>query len=171
VTLVTRGRENLFGQIIESKVSLSEFGRIAFTEWIASKLIRQEIYLSMDEFIVMPNHIHGIVWIKFSRETILQPQKNAQSTVGATGRSPLPSDGNIGAGLPSKSLGAFIAGYKSAVTFKINKIRNMKGISVWMTNYHDRIIRDEVELNTFRLYIQENPLKWELDQYYPFSNS
>lgn len=57
-----------------------------------------------------------------------------------------------------------VAGYKSAVTRRINALREMKDAPVWQRNYHDRIIRNERELNAFRKYIEENPLQWALDQ-------
>jgi len=119
-----------------------------------------------DEFVIMPNHLHGIVWIKSAQIEIAQRHSNLHRGVRATGRSPLPSQGKPISSLPSRSLGAFIAGYKASVSRKINILRGSKGKSVWMRNYHDRIIRDEVELKVFRRYIIDNPLKWELDRNY-----
>jgi REP element-mobilizing transposase RayT len=61
VTIVAYGRELLFGQVVGDEIQLSEFGEIARDEWLASADIRREIRL--DAFVIMPNHIHGIVWI------------------------------------------------------------------------------------------------------------
>ena len=89
----------------------------------------------------MPNHIHGIVWI--NTDYILENV----DIVAATGRSPLQN------GLPPKSLSSFIAGYKSAVTKRINQIRQTQCIPVWQRNYYEHIIRNEYDLNKIREYI------------------
>jgi putative transposase len=68
-TLVTYQRECLFGKVIEDKIELSAFGKIAQIEWFRSASIRNEIDLHEDEFVVMPNHIHGIVWITASAKS------------------------------------------------------------------------------------------------------
>jgi len=151
VTLVAHERELLFGEMVGDEVRLSEFGEIARDEWLASPNIRREIQL--DVFVVMPNHIHGIVWI-------------VSDDVGATGRSPLPPPH----GPASKSLGSFIAGYKSVVTKRINQIRGTPGIPVWQRNYYDRIIRSERELDAIRRYIQNNPSRWAEDRENPMRN-
>ena len=59
-----------------------------------------------------------------------------------------------------------MAGFKSAATRKVNQARGAPGAPVWQRNYYERIIRDEPELDRVRRYIRENPLKWELDEYY-----
>jgi len=145
VTIVAYGRELLFGQVVDGEIRLSEFGEIVSNEWLASAGIRREI--QSDAFVVMPNHIHGIVWI-FADDDI----------VGATGRSPLPPRGPI-----PKSLGSFIAGYKSAVTKRINEIRGTPGNPVWQRNYYERVIRNERELDAIRRYIRDNPAHWAED--------
>ncbi len=63
MTICTRQRECLFGDVVEGSVNLSPLGQIVSEEWMRSKTMRQEIQLHADEFIIMPNHIHGIVWI------------------------------------------------------------------------------------------------------------
>jgi len=98
----------------------------------------------------MPNHIHAIVHI------VHDP------FVGAHGRAPLHHPYRT-----PRSLGSFISGFKSSVTKRINEIRRTPGVPVWQRNYYEHIIRDQEELDKFRRYIQDNPLKWELDEYYP----
>ena len=63
ITLVAFQREQLFGEIVDGVMRLSDYGRIAREEWQRSAIIRKEIELDMDEFVIMPNHIHGIVHI------------------------------------------------------------------------------------------------------------
>ncbi len=76
VTLVTYKRECLFGEVADGVMRLSALGTVAQEEWFRSAEVRQEIRLYSDEFVVMPNHIHGIIWM-------------VGDVVGATGRSPL----------------------------------------------------------------------------------
>ena len=151
VTVCTKDRQCLFGKIFDGNMILNEFGKIVYDEWFLSVKIRNEIELYENEFVVMPNHIHGIVWI--NADNIL----HNGNIVGATGRSPLQY------GPPKKSLSSFVAGYKSAVTKQINQFRKTPGVSVWQRNYYEHIIRNEIELNKIRNYILNNPHNWETD--------
>jgi len=153
VTICTHQREWLLGEVVDGKVVLSEFGRIAHDEWWASSRIRREIEL--DAFVVMPNHIHGIVWIVADDPV----EAEAHGRVGAHGRAPLRR--------PPKSLGSFIAGYKSVVTKRINQMRGTPGVPVWQRNYWEHIIRTERALQAIRQYIADNPARWSLDRYNP----
>ncbi|MEA3365412.1 MAG: transposase, partial [Candidatus Hydrogenedentes bacterium] len=148
VTICTQNRECLLGQIIGDKMQLNKWGEVAHEEWFRSQQIRYEIRLDPNEFVVMPNHIHGIVCIC------------EDHVVGATGRSPLPTHVSNPRGPISRSLGAFIAGFKSAVTKQINQLRGRPGIPVWQRNYFEHIIRNENELSRIREYIISNPSNW-----------
>jgi putative transposase len=106
--------------------------------------LRKEILL--DEFIIMPNHVHGIVMI-------------TESDLGATSRLPLQTKGP-----KSRSIGSFIAGFKSSATKRINKMLGTPGMPVWQRNFYEHIIRNEYDLNKIREYILDNPLRWELDE-------
>lgn len=143
VTVCTHNREYLFGDIVNGEMALNEYGQIVWDEWIKSSGIRGEIEL--DEFIITPNHLHGIIFI--------------ENPVGANGRSPLHRT-NMG----SKTLSSFMAGFKSTVTRQINQIRNTPGISVWQRNYWEHIIRDEKSLENIRNYVINNPAKWDEDE-------
>jgi len=146
ITICSQNRDCLFGEIRDSDMRLNGYGVIVRDEWVKSSGIRKEIKL--DEFVVMPNHIHGIVWIR--------------NAVGANGRSPLHRT-NMG----SKTLSSFVAGYKSTVTKQINGLRRLPGVPVWQRNYYEHVIRGEMELNRIRQYIMENPLKWDTDSENP----
>jgi len=141
-TICTYDRQFLFGNVVNGEMELNEFGHIVAEEWRKSTDIRHEIELDM--FIVMPNHLHGIVMM-------------TDRDVGATGGSPFPCG-------PSKhSLGAFIAGFKSALTTRINKIRGTPQVPIWQRNYYEHVIRDEESLNRIREYIPNNPAEWAYD--------
>jgi REP element-mobilizing transposase RayT len=141
-TICTYNRQLLFGNVKNGEMKLNKFGRVVCDEWRQSTDIRREIELDM--FIVMPNHLHGIVMM-------------TDRDVGATGGSPFPSG-------PSKhSLGAFIAGFKSAITTRINKICGTPQVPIWQRNYYEHVIRDEESLKRIREYILNNPAQWDLD--------
>ena len=163
VTICTHQGKLLFGEVVDERVALNECGRIAHKEWLASERIRREI--EMDTFVIMPNHLHGIVWI---RETADAPTVEARDEgshgvrargTRAHGRAPLQR--------PPRSLGSFIAGYKSAVTARINRVRGTPGTPVWQRNYWEHIIRNDTSLNEIRAYIQNNPVRWDDDQLHP----
>jgi REP element-mobilizing transposase RayT len=152
VTLVTRGRECIFGEIQNGVMRKNRQGEIAREKWLRSVEIRKEIRLFEDEFVVMPNHVHGIVWIIGDR-------------VGATGRSPLPN--NPPRGPSPKSLASFIAGHKASVTKRINVLRIVAGMTVWQRDYYEHILRDEEDHRRIYEYILYNPLCWADDEENP----
>ena len=129
---------------------LNDLGRIVTDEWHRTPDIRREI--ALDAFVVMPNHIHGVLHIRDVGSPI----------VGADGRPPLQR-------MP-RSLGSFVAGFKSITTKRINVLRDTPRLDVWQRNYYERIIRDDDELNRVREYIKNNPKKWSLDSENPNQN-
>jgi putative transposase len=157
VTICTHQREHLFGKITKGEMHLNTFGQVAFDEWIKTETVRTNIII--DEYVVMPNHIHGIILIQNS------PQNNVDDVVGACGphaqKTQPPSNGILTAPRAG-SLGAIMAQYKSIVTKRIQKLHGEK-IPVWQRNYYERIIRDDGGLSRARQYIINNPIKWESD--------
>ena len=97
----------------------------------------------------MPNHVHGIVWI-------VDSQVLGANNVGADGRPPLPTPSR-----KPRSLGSFVAGFKSSVTKRIRDELNVTGI--WQRNYYDHVIRGKRELDAICKYIQMNPYNWAED--------
>ena len=167
ITLVTYHRAMLFGEIVDGNMQLNRRGEIVQEEWFRSTEIRKEIRLFADEFVVMPNHIHGIVWIvdDESSHNIIDTTKNdiTNDVVGANGRSPLHNQPYIH--MKPKSLGSFVAGFNSSVTKRIRDELNETGI--WQRNFHDRIIRNDRELDAVRNYIASNPGNWAEDNENP----
>jgi len=162
VTLVTWHREEIFGSISDREMVLSEIGQIVEKEWEKIEQIRQEI--ALDSYIVMPNHLHGIVWINDPvRQNQISPNKNQCIKIKMNNRKTLQSE----IYRPSRSLGSLIAGFKSAATKRVNKLRNLPGHPLWQRNYYDRIIRNEDELEQIRRYIEANPILWDEDQENP----
>ncbi|MBU1625772.1 hypothetical protein KKB18_00205 [bacterium] len=165
VTLCTYNRECILGDIIDGEMVLNNYGNIVSEEWINSSKIRKELIL--DEFIIMPNHIHGITIIQNPREQV----------VGASGTRPrqscglpkIPPEKDKLKGTPRKSLGSFIIGFKASVTKRINKINKTNEMLLCQRNYYDHIIRCENELIKIRKYIQGNPINWHLDKENPIN--
>jgi len=145
----------LFGDVVDGEMVLNELGKIVYDEWIKTAEIRNEIEL--DEFIVMPNHIHGIIFIVDDGHIC---DRRGDRRVAPTNTHAKP-------GSKPKSIGSIMTGFKSAVTKRLNEYRKTPGAPIWQRNYWEHIIRDEHDLNCIREYIMNNPLQWELDDENP----
>jgi len=168
VTICAHRRMQLFGEIQEGVMALNPLGRIVAAEWRRSQEIRDEIWL--DTFVVMPDHMHGIVWM----EPDVHDEDEATRLDGRSlpNSAPDAEDGFVAGGgfcgggelgglhRPPRSLGSFVAGFKSAATLRINRSRGTPGAPVWQRNYHDRIIRSMRHLRAARRYIHNNPARW-----------
>lgn len=162
VTLVTRMRECLFGEITGGEMHLNMAGEIAREEWFKTAELRDNVRLNPDEFVVMPNHVHGIIWI-VEVDDIVGACDGAR-VVGAQRRcAPTKTAPNI----PPHGLGAIVRGYKSAVTYRVNTMREIRGMPLWQRNYYEHIIRNEAELGRIQAYIQNNPIQWDADKLHP----
>ncbi len=154
ITLCTHQRECLFGEIADGVMRLNLLGQIVADEWQRSSEIRQEI--EFDAWVIMPNHLHGIVVIETTAEL--------SGGVGANGRSPLRG---VAPSMKPRSLSSLVAGFKSATTKRININRNAPGTPVWQRNYYEHIIRNDLSLQTIQTYIHHNPQSWQTDQLHP----
>jgi len=144
ITICTYRKENILGYIIDGKIELNILGRITVREWLKTFQIRKNIQL--DEYMIMPNHFHGIIILSENNKGVLQyaPTNEFRS--------------------PSQTIGSIIRGFKSAVTRQIKRLDYPFFYSVWQRNYYEHIIRNENELNLIREYIQNNPLRWQYDR-------
>jgi REP element-mobilizing transposase RayT len=114
---------------------LNEYGQIVREEWFRSAEIRKEIELENDEFIVMPNHIHGIVYLvgnTRAKNEDMEQNKVIEDVVRAYGHTPLQASC---LNSPSKTLGSMIRSYKGSVTTRINTLQKTPGNPVWLRNY------------------------------------
>ena len=154
VTICTWNRACVFGDIVQQEMQLNEDGRIVYREWQRTSQVRNNI--KIDSFIVMPNHLHGIVIIDHGNGTLYSHQGR-----GTLQRAPT----REGFGKPvSGSLPTIIRLFKSTTTKQINLSRHTLGIHVWQRNYYEHVIRNEKELTETREYIINNPLRWDLDK-------
>jgi len=159
VTVVAYGRQIIFGDVIDGVLQLNEFGFLVETEW--RRLWQRFDWVVTDEIIVMPNHVHGILFIVY-HDTVGAGQKNSDQSGESSLAPPLQNSPG--------SLGAIIRAYKSTTTRLINGLRHTPGVPVWQRNYYEHIVRDEKEMDAIRQYIQNNPAQWELDQENPLAN-
>ncbi len=147
MTIVTHDRKSIFGRIINGDMELNDIGKMVKEVWMA--IPDHFPNVEMGEYVIMPNHIHGIISI----------------TVEATHASPLP---RISKGPMPGSIGAIIGSYKSAATRSFHKIQNSHENSLWQRNYYEHIIRNERDYQAIYEYILANPINWEEDE--EFSN-
>ena len=143
VTIVARQREVLFGGIVNREMVLNELGEIFRDEWEKTTIVRPNVELG--EYIVKPNHFHGIL-------VFVDDVEGATRRVAPTKTT-----------LQSGSLGAVMAQFKSIVTKRINRLRNVMGLPVWQRNYYEHIIRNHEDYLSKSNYIMDNPLNWEND--------
>ena len=172
VTICTAHRECYFGEIVEtanlsvSTMQLSEIGKIANQYW--NEIPNHFPFVELGEFIVMPNHVHGIIIIDKHVETpklgvstipinepitIVSASQNRQRTVTASGK------------WNSETLGVILNQYKRICTIHARKIH---ADFAWQSRFHDHIIRNNESFQRISYYIANNPIKWEDDKFYNF---
>lgn len=145
VTILTWQRRPVLGQVIDHAMQLSKTGLIAQREWL--RLAQRFTQVELDAFVVMPDHLHGI---------LLLLDVKARSTEGTSAADDSPSRPHVVPG----SLGAIVRAYKSTVARLVNFNRFSGGEPFWQRNYFERIIFDERDLERVREYIRSNPLRW-----------
>ena len=172
MTIVTYDRQNIFGRVVNGEMVLNNAGKIAQKCWL--EIPEHFPNVDLDEFIVMPNHVHGIIEIKNVGIQIVGTKfVGGKFFVGAKNISPLrpPQPNNKPQFIhenqfrsPSKTIGSIVRGFKIGVTkwFRQNTDINV----VWQRNYWEHIIRNETELNRIRNYIINNPKNWGEDRHF-----
>jgi len=149
VTITTYRRTFLFGEILEGLPSLNQYGRYVQECWQEMPVHSADV--QCDAFIVMPNHIHGIVIF------------SGVGTGKVRARHALPLQRDFGRP-PANSLHSVVGSFKSAAARRINILRGTPAAPVWQRNYYERVIRNEGELYAFREYIKANPTNWQSDE-------
>ena len=155
VTLCTAGRQCYFGEMTGDGVQLNDCGKTVADCWTA---IPEHLPgVELDEFILMPNHLHGILWIMGGESSL--PQR-ATPWVAPTDE-PAPRPGPV-----RGSLGAIIGAFKSAASKRLRDNPELPS-RLWQRNYYEEVIKDDEALNRIRQYIQSNPSKWSDDPDHP----
>jgi putative transposase len=149
VTICTHDRIHYFGTIQNSKMTMSDIGAIAAQYW--REIPNHFPIVRLDEWIIMPNHVHGIIAINNN-------DINTQQTNKKFSKSRFQNQGK-------GTISAIVGSYKSICTKTINKSQN-KIQFAWQPRFYDHIIRDEMALNRIRTYILNNPTNWNSDDFY-----
>ncbi len=155
VTICAQNHREWFGEIIEGKMILNEYGLMVQKRWLWLK--EHYEYVDLDEFIVMPNHFHGILIIGGSGRDLTK--NNEQHTKRTS------PDLSLHKLVKIKPLSELIGVFKTTSS----KLIHQNGLSnfSWQRSYYDHIIRNEGSLDNIRLYIRENSLSWETDRNNP----
>ncbi|MCL6097888.1 MAG: transposase [Bacteroidetes bacterium] len=141
VTINTKNHVEYFGRVVNSKMRLNEVGKVAENCWL--EIPNHFANVELDSYVIMPNHLHGIIIINSSVETGHAPSLQKQT----------------------HSLSTIIGSFKSGVTKGVHNLGCNK--FSWQQRFYDRIIRNEKELYHIRKYIELNPMKWELEKEMP----
>jgi len=162
ITICTQYRLNLFGEIEDCEMALNDAGKMINKQWV--ELTHRFDRIELHEFIVMPNHFHGIIEIvgvplvgtRFSGST-----NNGNSGLQNTGQPQgfAPTIGDVVGAFKSLSTNEYIQNVKQNNWQPLDK-------KLWQRNYYEHIIRDEESYYEISEYIQTNPVKWQDDKYY-----
>lgn len=136
ITICSKNKTSVFGRIHAGQMELNRYGKIALCAW--HDLINSFPFIELDEFVVMPNHVHGIV--------IIQSVTDCNSIHDKC-----------------SPLWRMVGTFKSSVTRQINALRLTPGCGLWQRNYYEHIIRNELSLDRIREYIALNPIHWGKD--------
>jgi putative transposase len=162
VTVCTHNRACLFGDIVDGSMRLNDAGQVVQEVW--STIPTQYPGIAIDAFVVMPNHIHGIIMIASTTITtpvgaqFIAPNSGSSDTPGTIG-----TTGAAGAMNRAPTVGEIVRAYKARVTVAINQRQGTRGVPVWQRNFYEHIIRDDDALDRIRQYIVDNPAQWAHD--------
>lgn len=194
-TLCTRDRARVFGAVADDEMRLNEYGRKVADCW--SWLAEQYPYVILDEWVVMPNHFHGIIVITDDRPDGADADAYGSGRGGSDGDDRTDGSGRGGSGrggsrtaptgprddpmgprnVPTgdpqtvppkrKPLGRLIGAFKTVSTKHVNEIRSTPGAKLWQRNYYEHVIRDDSSLRRIHEYIANNPRQWGFDRENP----
>ncbi len=138
ITVVTRDRESWFGDVISGEMRLNNKGQLikGAWEWIPTRYL----YVKLDTYILMPNHLHGIIVI--TEEDAAHAKTSSSS---------------------SKPLGRLIGAFKTLSTKRFNLLEGTPGQLLWQRGFYDHVIRNDRERERVREYIVQDPKRWESD--------
>ncbi|HDR16333.1 MAG TPA: hypothetical protein ENN79_12780 [Desulfobacteraceae bacterium] len=187
VTVCMQNRECFLGEIIDEQMVLKDAGRMVESVW--GELQVRFNHIQLGQFVVMPNHIHGIFVLHGRGEPCVRPHASVEQTsVGNRSGEPCvrphasveqTSVGNRSGehkvrpyGTLPDTVGRIVQAFKSMTTHEYTIGVKKHGWppfpgKLWQRNYYEHIIRNENELNRIREYIANNPMKWEFDQENP----
>lgn len=156
ITLCCRDRICRFGKVINGEMVLNQIGEIATACWL--QITEHFTNVILHEFIIMPNHVHGIIEISVGAKYLSPTKETDISKERAKNISPQRAAGT------SKTIGSVVRGFKIGVTKWARTNTNIHDL--WQRNYYEHIIRNEKSYHNISQYIQNNPLNWNEDKFY-----
>jgi putative transposase len=155
ITICTHQRQLLFGEIVDGRMVLNAAGMIVEKVW--NDLPDQYPYIQIKEFVVMPNHFHGIVQIVGAQ--FIAPKNSGVINHGAMNQGAI--------NCAPTGLGQVARAFKARCTWTIRHMLCSSRIPIWQRNYYEHVIRDEAAYLQIAEYIQTNPQRWQEDTYHP----
>jgi len=170
VTICANNRECLFGNVVDGEMRLSEYGVVVGDTW--NDLPNHYANIALDEFVVMPNHVHGIIIISVGAIHESPPQSATDVgaiSVGAIHELPLQRPPTVRQPMDvaqrrRMTLPKIVGRFKMNTAKRINEMRRTSGVRRWQRNYYEHIIRNDESMHRIREYIANNPLQWEFDR-------
>lgn len=176
ITICAKNRAHIFGNVQNGIMKLNPLGNIANEYW--GHIEQRFSPCQLHEFVVMPNHIHGIIEIISNPKPVGMIHESSQiendlsnsESVGTIHELSLPSiDNSNNESIRKKRrkmmIPMIIGWYKMNVSKQINIIRQTPGQPIWQRNYYEHIIRDQQSLDSISEYIRLNPQKWKRDRF------
>ena len=155
VTICAQGKQCLFGRIEGTRVCLTKLGALVQKCW--DEIPNHFPFVGLEAFVVMPNHIHGILGFH-PRAQHAAPLQTAKAVARPVVHV-----------IPG-SLAAVVRSFKSAVSTRAHSVHDRRARSIWQRNYYERVLRNGKEFDNAARYILENPLRWEWDEENPARN-
>jgi len=158
VTLCTHGRAPALSRVTPHGVCLTDSGRIVAQEWHRTVLVRP--YVHLDTFAVMPDHVHGVLWIAnadLCRGAMHGALSTTPSYKGAMHGAPTLR--RAGPPIPG-SVSTIVAMFKAAVTRRVNAVIGTPGAPFWQRGFYEHVVRGDADLTRIRRYVAENPARW-----------
>jgi len=168
VTIVAWHRECLFGEMVDKEMMLSRFGLVAKQQW--EKLPNRFPNIELGAYMIMPNHIHGIISIAKRRGTVPVPKKYGVNEISNDNDISSEIQGGETPPLRTPTLGQIVAYFKYQSTKEMNLLDDTGTVTkFWQRNYYEHVIRNETDLQNKTDYIEANPLLWDEDDENPIN--
>lgn len=167
-TICTHERICLFGEILEGTMALNSYGTMVERVW--SDVPNHYAHVALDQFIIMPNHVHGIVFLidegpvgaGFKPAHGCKPASGAESTQDLQ-----PGPTKCGTPMKRHGLSEIVRALKTFSARHINEARKSPGTPVWQRNYYEHVIRNEADYDRIAEYVATNPQRWNDDTLHP----
>ena len=170
VTVVAWHRECLFGEVVNGEMKLNQYGEIVQKWWYEIPIHFPDVEIGA--FIIMPNHVHGIIFIVNRRGTVPVPKDDGENSISQNNNAVGITQGGETPPLRTfegtPTLGQIVAYFKYQSTKDMNAIEDTGTVTkFWQRNYYEHISRDEKDLQNKTDYIETNPLLWSEDDENP----